>query len=178
MKSLVILTSAVIVSSCATVFRGSSEMISFTSNPSGADVRLSTGQFCITPCSLDVTRKGDIDVTMEKYGYKAHKTAIPATIDGGAVAGFTAFNFVMIPIVNDVVDYNTRANYSRKPNPFHLEMIAVDTLEEYPTLPAVESDVPVEAQQPPVVAVGDAVSADSASVTAASTAPDNTTAVE
>ena len=95
MKSLVILTSAVIVSSCATVFRGSSEMISFTSNPSGADVRL-----------------------------------------------------------------------------------AVDTLEEYPTLPAVESDVPAEAQQPPVVAVGDAVSADSASVTAASTAPDNTTAVE
>lgn len=147
MKILAIVMSAFIVSSCATVFRGSSEMISFTSNPSGADVRLSSGQFCITPCSLDVTRKGDIDVTMEKSGYKTHKTAIPATIDGGAVAGFTAFNFVMIPIVNDVVDYNTRANYSRKPNPFHLEMIAVDAVDEYPPVPAVEPDVSDAAAQ-------------------------------
>ena len=59
-----------------------------------------------------------------------------ASIDGGSLAGYTAFNFIMLPGVNDIVDYNTRANYSRKPNPLHIELIADDSTEDYkPIIP-------------------------------------------
>jgi hypothetical protein len=79
---------------------------------------------------------------------------MPATIDGGAVAGYTTFNLVMLPIVNDVVDYNTRANFSRKPNPLHVEMIAQSSDTVNPASPidgAEATDAPVE----PAEATGD-----------------------
>jgi PEGA domain-containing protein len=146
MKSLLFFSSLVLLSGCATVFRGDSENISFTSNPTGAEVTLSSGQHCIAPCSLVVTRKGPIYVTYEMYGHKPFKTALPATIDGGSVAGFTAFNLVMLPIVNDVVDYNTRANYSRKPNPLHVEMIEITSESDYPAPAADESSASESSQ--------------------------------
>lgn len=135
MKIGVVVLGAIMVSGCATVFRGSSEDISFTSSPTGGEVRLSTGQFCVTPCTIDVSRKGPLTVTIDLDGYKEYRTAMPATIDGAAVAGYTTFNVVMLPIVNDVVDYNTRANFSRKPNPLHVELIPLNSDGDYVPLP-------------------------------------------
>jgi hypothetical protein len=140
-------TSALLVGlgGCATVFRGSSEEITFSTQPSKATIRLSTGQSCRTPCALEVSRKGEIFVTVTKDGYKEFQTALPASIDGGSLAGYTAFNIIMLPGVNDVVDYNTRANYSRKPNPLHIELIADSSSEDYK--PIISEDVmkPVDA---------------------------------
>ena len=116
---------------CATVFRGGSEEITFSSQPSKATIRLSTGQSCRTPCALEVSRKGEIFVTVTKDGYKEFQTGLPASIDGGSLAGYTTFNLIMLPGINDIVDYNTKANYSRKPNPLHVELIADVSSEEY-----------------------------------------------
>lgn len=135
MRVVFVLATVFWVSSCATVFRGNSEMISFTSEPPGGEVRLSSGQYCITPCELDVSRKGDLSVTVEMEGYKPYKSTMPATIDGAAVAGYTTFNLVMLPVINDVVDYNTRANYSRKPNPLHVAFIIAEADDDYAPAP-------------------------------------------
>ena len=45
------------------------------------------------------------------------------TIDGASVGLGTAANFLFFPIVNDVVDYNTGANYSHKPNPLLVTLV-------------------------------------------------------
>ena len=119
----IFISTIVLVSGCATVIRGSSEDISINSQPSGAAVRLSTGQTCNTPCTLDVARKGDVTANFSKEGYESFETAIPSSIDGGALAGFTFLNLLFIPIINDIVDYNARANYSRKPNPVGVTLV-------------------------------------------------------
>jgi hypothetical protein len=134
MNRLIVVAVVLLATGCSTVFRGSSETIAFSSEPSNAVIRLSTGQSCRTPCSLDVSRKGEIFATLTKDGYKEFETALPASIDGAALAGYTTFNLVMLPGVNDLVDYNTRANYSRKPNPLHVELLVEDSLKAYPSV--------------------------------------------
>ena len=135
----VFISGVALLTGCATVFRGSSEEITFSTQPAKATIRLSTGQSCRTPCALEVSRKGEVFVTVTKDGYKEFQTALPASIDGGSLAGYTAFNIVMLPGVNDVVDYNTRANYSRKPNPLHIELIADNSSEDYK--PIISEDI-------------------------------------
>ena len=120
-----------LVSGCATVVRGSSEGITFQSTPSGALVKLSSGQSCMTPCELEVKRKGEIFVTVEKDGYKTLETALVSSIDGGSLALGTTANIIFLPIINDVVDYNTGANYSRKPNPLIVTLIETGSNDDY-----------------------------------------------
>ena len=119
------LISAVItaLTGCATVVRGSSEEVTINSVPIGAKVSISSGQSCVTPCVLELKRKGDKIVTFSKEGYEDLTTSLTSSIDGGSVGVGTAANLLFLPIVNDVVDYNTRANYSHKPNPLTVTLV-------------------------------------------------------
>jgi hypothetical protein len=120
-----------ILSGCATVVRGGSEKLSIQSDPSGAQVRLSSGQSGVTPWDVDVPRKGNISVTIQKDGYKTLETSVISSIDGGSLGLGTAANFLFLPIVNDVVDYKTGANYSHKPNPLVVKLISEKSSDNY-----------------------------------------------
>jgi hypothetical protein len=130
-----LLASAFLLSSCASIVRGSSEKLVIQSSPAGAEVRLSTGHSGLTPFQADVPRKGTILVTVSKAGYKELNTAIISSIDGGSLGLGTAANFLFLPIVNDVVDYKTGANYSHKPNPLFVTLIPIDSKEDYQLAP-------------------------------------------
>ncbi len=116
---------------CASVVRGSSEKLIIQSTPSAAEVRLSTGQSGTTPFEVEVPRKGTIFVTIKKDGYKPLETAVISSIDGGSLGIGTAANLIFLPIVNDIVDYKTGANYSHKPNPLIVTLIPVSSPESY-----------------------------------------------
>jgi hypothetical protein len=103
--------------------RGGSEPITITTIPAGAEVVLSNGMACSSPCLLEVSRKHDLMITINKDGYKELNTAMLTTIDGGSVGVGTVANLIFLPVINDIVDYNTRANYSHKPNPLHVKLI-------------------------------------------------------
>jgi len=119
-------------SGCATVARGGGETLLVQSEPSGAEVKLSTGQAGITPFSTPIKRKeGTIFVTVSKKGYKELKTAVIPSIDGGSLGLGTVANLLFLPIVNDIVDYNTKANYSHKPNPLMVTLIPLDSDQNY-----------------------------------------------
>jgi hypothetical protein len=105
------------LSGCATIVRGGSEKLVIQSVPSGAEVKLSTGQSAVTPAEVEVKRKDTIFVTISKGGYKKFETASISSIDGASLGIGTVFNFLFLPIVNDIVDYQVGANYSHKPNP-------------------------------------------------------------
>ena len=129
-------------SGCASVVRGSSEKLMIQSVPSGAQVRLSTGQAGVTPWEVEVKRKDTIFVTVTKDGYKEMSTAVISSIDGASLGIGTVANFVTLPILNDVIDYKTGANFSHKPNPLMVTLIPSSSAEAYP-VPATAAAAPV-----------------------------------
>jgi len=71
---------------CATIINGTTQKIPFNSNPSGATVKTSDGMECTTPCSLELKRKIDHMVTIEKTGYEPFQLNLHSVISG-TVAG-------------------------------------------------------------------------------------------
>ena len=69
---------------CATITRGTHEALVVESEPSGAQVRLSSGLTGTTPTSFKIPRKGEFVVTIFKEGYETanitsrHKSPGPA----------------------------------------------------------------------------------------------------
>ena len=132
---------------CATMVRGGAEKLMIQSNPSGAQVRLSTGQFATTPFEFEVKRKGTIFVSISKDGYKTLETAVISSIDGASLGVGTVANLIFLPVVNDVVDYQTGANYySHKPNPLIVTLIPLSSEEEYKYTPPPSTDADLESE--------------------------------
>lgn len=75
------------LSGCATITRGSSESFVIETTPAGANVTLSNGLSCMTPCSLKVKRRPLLQVTIEKSGYKTIRTTVTSSVQGGGAAG-------------------------------------------------------------------------------------------
>tara|TARA_B110000495_G_C22944436_1_gene552813 strand:- start:789 stop:1172 length:384 start_codon:yes stop_codon:yes gene_type:complete len=75
-----------------------------------------------------------------------------SSIDGASLGIGTAANFLFLPVVNDIVDYSTGANYSHKPNPLVVTLIPLDSTEDYtliaPPSPTEESVNVVEPPSP------------------------------
>ena len=106
------------IAGCATMRRGSTESMMFVTAPSGAMVKLSTGESCITPCELEVDRSDDLNFTISKSGYKKLSQTVYSSLDGGSLASNTIGNLILLPGVADIIDARYGANYSHKPNPF------------------------------------------------------------
>jgi hypothetical protein len=117
---------------CASIVRGSSEKLIVQSVPSGALVALSTGQAGVTPWEVEIKRKDTIFVTVNKSGFKEMTTALISSVDGASLGIGTVANFVTLPILNDVIDYKTGANFSHKPNPLIVTLIPENSAESYP----------------------------------------------
>jgi hypothetical protein len=106
---------------CATITRGTTEAWTVDSRPQGADVRLSTGQECVTPCTLELKRKEAFTVVVSKAGYKTAKTQVISQVAGAGAAGM-AGNVLVGGIIGVGVDAATGATKELKPNPLMLEL--------------------------------------------------------
>src|SRR6266702_1025923 len=109
------------LSSCATVIRGVHEDLKVVSNPSGADVTLSTGERGVTPATFSKRRRNSFQVTVSKPGYysqtvtvrsKASTTGAAATAGNVAAAG-----------IGVAVDAGTGAWNSLYPNPVSVQLV-------------------------------------------------------
>src|SRR5437588_12657506 len=67
---------AMVLSSCATVIRGVHEDLKVVSNPSGADVALSSGERGITPATFVKRRRNSFQVTVSQPGYYSHTVLV------------------------------------------------------------------------------------------------------
>ncbi|HSV87908.1 MAG TPA: PEGA domain-containing protein [Bacteroidales bacterium] len=71
LAKLGLLATIIVLTSCATIFTGTSDRMSFTSEPPGATVFIDGNERCITPCNVRVTRSlNERDVTISLYGYE------------------------------------------------------------------------------------------------------------
>lgn len=113
---------AVSMGGCATVTRGMSEQVTFTSEPSGASVRLSTGLQCsATPCTFDISRKQEFIAVFSKPGYEDQSIDVKTELAGTGAAGF-AGNVLVGGVVGMGADAVTGGTQDHKPNPVHAVM--------------------------------------------------------
>lgn len=113
------LAAAVLVSGCATATRGSTEMVSFVSDPAGAKMTTSTGLTCTTPCTLEVPRSDTFTATFALED-QTEQVFVDTQI-AEAVGATTAANVLLTPIiaipVAIAVDAASGANLDHVPNP-------------------------------------------------------------
>ncbi len=112
---------AMTLSACATVTRGTKETFKVQTTPEGADVSMSNGQTCVSPCAIKLKRKDEFTVTVKKAGYKDATAEIKSVVKGGGVAG-VAGNVLVGGIIGAVVDGSNGSMRDLSPNPLVLTL--------------------------------------------------------
>lgn len=124
---LVILANGVLTG-CATITRGTTEAFQVKTDPSGADVRLSSGETCKTPCTLEKKRKHNFTVFIEKPGYEDTHVSVVSQVSGSGAAGM-AGNVIFGGIIGAGVDAGTGATKELVPNPVEVALNPVEDTE-------------------------------------------------
>jgi PEGA domain len=106
---------------CATITRGTTEVLVIESEPTGATATLSSGNLCKTPCSIELKRKHDYHVKIEKPGYETTDTDVKSEISGAGAAGM-AGNVILGGLIGAGVDAATGATKKLTPNPLKIKM--------------------------------------------------------
>lgn len=117
-----IASAAFAVSGCATITRGSEDVLVVNSEPQGAQVQLSNGMSCTsTPCSFTLPRRSNIGVTVSRRGCQSVTTNVThRTADAGA-AGI-AGNVLVGGLIGLGVDAATGASQDLVPNPVNVNL--------------------------------------------------------
>lgn len=114
-----------IVTGCATVTRGTTEVLVIETIPAGATARLSSGKICITPCSLTLSRKESFSISFEKNGYYPASTHVSSGISTAGGVGM-AGNVLVGGLIGIGVDSYSGANKSLLPNPVRVTLEKID----------------------------------------------------
>ena len=122
---LVIITLIFQVSGCATITRGTSELLVIESVPSGAVARLSNGKICITPCSIALSRKESLNIVFEKEGYEIGSATVSSETSGAGGAGM-AGNVLIGGLGGIITDSVSGAAKSLTPNPVKIYLSKID----------------------------------------------------
>lgn len=117
------LTMLVMGSGCATITRGTTEAWVVESEPAGAQVRLSTGQTCTTPCTLELKRKNNFGVEIEKEGFDRVSTQVVSSNSRGGAVGM-AGNVLIGGLIGVGVDAASGATKELRPNPLVVKLVA------------------------------------------------------
>lgn len=111
-----LLGSAVLVSACATVTRGSSEDVQFISNPPGATVKTSLGNSCVTPCTMEIGRRDTFTATFT-LDDQTREVFVDTEVAGEGVAAAGVGNALIGGVIGVGVDVATGAGLDHVPNP-------------------------------------------------------------
>jgi hypothetical protein len=104
------------LSGCATVTRGTTNQVTFVSEPPGAEMQTSVGHRCTTPCTIEFSRKQEFVATFSKVGYKSEQIPVQTRVAGSGAAGF-AGNVLVGGLVGMGVDAATGSTLEHFPNP-------------------------------------------------------------
>ena len=146
-----VVVASLLLPACATVTRGTSQKYTIVSQPSGAEVKLSSGQTCITPCELKLKRRPGFTATVNKKGYKPSEVTVESKLaGGGAVAG--AGNLLAGGLIGGIVDGSNGSMNNLTPNPLKVTLLPEDTVlstatEAAPVVAETATAAPVEASE-------------------------------
>lgn len=121
-RSLILLSIAYLgFTGCATITRGTTEAFVVKTEPSGAKVRLSSGETCVSPCTLEKKHKDNFEVFIEKPGYESTHVSVISQVAGGGAAGM-AGNVFLGGLIGAAVDAGTGATKELVPNPLEVTL--------------------------------------------------------
>jgi hypothetical protein len=113
------------LSSCASVIDGSTQVVVFTSTPAGAEVILDGQAIGITPLTAELERSGSKLVTVRMNGYNDQvivmSTEFNPTVFGNIITGGTT---------GSSTDSTTGASLKYSPNSYHASLVATAASEE------------------------------------------------
>ena len=113
-----------LMSGCASVTRGTKDVLVIESDPPGAlaSLALRSGTVvCTTPCTLELPRKHGFSVKFEMEGYNtAEATVVPKQAAGGS-AGM-AGNVLLGGLIGVAVDASSGAMKDLMPNPLVVKL--------------------------------------------------------
>lgn len=101
---------------CATMIRGTEQQVSINTIPVGAQIQLSNGMSCVSPCTLTVPRNQSLTMTITREGCAPQTASMVPVLAGAGV------------ILGGLIDYGTGAVYDLQPNPLTVTLICRDTL--------------------------------------------------
>ncbi len=122
----VLAMAACVLPGCATITRGSNEALVVESTPTGAEVRLSSGETCKTPCTLKKKRKDNFVVFINRDGFEPVEVAVISETAGAGAAGM-AGNVLVGGIIGLGVDAATGATKKLTPNPIRVTLNPLKT---------------------------------------------------
>jgi hypothetical protein len=108
---------------CATVIRGTQQDFAIQSTPPGATASLSTGQSCVTPCSLRLPRKEDFDVSFSMDGYDSGTAHVTSGWSRAGTQTFVIGNIILGGLVGMGVDASSGATRDLWPNPLVVTLV-------------------------------------------------------
>jgi hypothetical protein len=135
----------VLLSACATITRGTNQNFAIESSPSEASAKLSTGQTCVTPCTIRMKRKSEFVVTVSKDGYQTQEARVHGVVKGGGAAGGLG-NVVFGGIIGAGVDASNGSMMNLTPNPLKVTLVPVASAEQPAAAPAPTASAPAAAQ--------------------------------
>ncbi len=116
---LTLLMLSTVTAGCASITRGSTNEVSFSSVPSGAKVTTSTGQACTTPCMMIFERRQEFTAT---FGLNGETREIAVVTDFAANgAGAMAGNILAGGVIGIGIDAATGATLDHFPDPVHAD---------------------------------------------------------
>ena len=121
-KYLVAMLAVGIATGCASITRGTDDVLVIDSDPQGAEVSLSNGMSCTsTPCSFTLPRKSDIGVTVRKDGCDSVESNVTHKTASSGAAG-VAGNVLLGGVIGLGVDAATGASQDLVPNPLKVSL--------------------------------------------------------
>lgn len=119
---LLALASAFFFSGCATICRGTKEVLVVDSDPTNAYIRLSNGMSGYTPASFKIARNSFLTGIIEKEGYETSHFQINHETAGAGAAGM-AGNVIFGGIIGGGVDLISGATQRLTPNPVMVSLV-------------------------------------------------------
>lgn len=119
------------LAACATVTRGTKQKFEITSEPSEANVELSIGDKCVTPCKLKLKRKEAFVATFTKEGYEKQAVNVRSKFGGGGAAA-GAGNILLGGFIGAGVDASNGSLNNLDPNPLHAVLKPMPSQEPAP----------------------------------------------
>ena len=115
-------SSLLLLANCATVTRGTSDVLQINTDPIGAQVQTSNGYGCgSTPCAIKMPRRSEFVATISKPGCETARVNVTHQTAGGGAAS-VAGNVLAGGIVGLGVDAATGASQDLVPNPVDLTL--------------------------------------------------------
>ena len=111
-KGCFLVCAVVFASGCGTMFSGTSEEVTITSNPSGANVHIDGRKRGETPVNTELSSTDNHTIEVRKQGYREEVATVTPDVNGG----YVALDFFFTGLLGILVDASTEGWKTISPN--------------------------------------------------------------